>query len=518
MPRIYSPVSELDTHVVLPVATQITHKIVNDLNYKYILGDRIYIDTGWTTTKNQKINHVMINKQNLLKVAVELSHPANMKWDIMSFRFPTGYMIQSPHIKDIFPDILVDTESRIILKEMILPMNMTLNGTMVFQNRDEAYEFQSLMYRRFSNGMVFTEIISYDYPIPNDVLSMIFSLYKLKEFDKPTSFRSWMNKCKGRAVDFNVNRTNSSKELVIKKMLLNPLITIEYTQDKPNEIKRNRGPMNYECNFTVSLQFQQPDMVTLEYPCVIDNKLTPANMIVTDHESDQPINSLDAPYPLKILEAQMHQENNVKGYEPYLIQCPYYDTWQIPWGPLSGNSYIPFFITMFLLEENEDKNSPNRFKNEVIVDLNGDLGDGYELHPIIKYILKEQGNESFLRNAIFNISVFSNNTFIEPSKLSIDENLKLTITVDQNIHSERRIVISECSRIINLHSKWFKYLQDKKIGWFFRLGVIMRKIAKKLNIDISDLTYNKTINLFGGSENDPSWAFRFIKNTIYTRK
>ena len=67
MPRVYSPVSEIDTHIVLPVATQITHKIVNELHYQYILGDRIYIDTGWTAPMNHRINMFLLIDKIYLK-------------------------------------------------------------------------------------------------------------------------------------------------------------------------------------------------------------------------------------------------------------------------------------------------------------------------------------------------------------------------------------------------------------------------------------------------------------------
>lgn len=511
MPRVYSPVSEIDTHIVLPVATQITHKIVNELHYQYILGDRIYIDTGWTATMNHRINHVFINRQNLLKVTVETLHPSNMTWDFTSFRYPTGHMIQTPHIQDIFPDLLVDKQGRITLKEMILPMCINLNGTMMFKNRDQAYEFQSLMYRRFSPGMVFTEVISYDYPIPNDILAMIYSLYKLRKFDRqPLKFKEWMDICSSKMCNFDINRTATSSELVVKKVLINPLVTINHTEDKPVENKRNKAVTQYDCNFTVNIQFQRPDMLTLEYPCVIDNELVPSNMIVTPKE-DNPIESLDAPYPLKILEAQMRQ-TSVKGVEPYCIQCPYYDTWQTPYTPLRARSYKPMFIAMFLLEElpeeeKTEENKNNKYRDKIVIDLDNDLGDGYELHPKVKKMLKIQKHESFFRDCVFNISVFVDDHIVGFENLQIDENLKVTIPVSQDIHKERRIVISEISDLRYLNDKWYPYIKGDD---FF--------IVDK-ETDIHDKIFDNDdwTDRYGGTENATYSALRRFKNTIFTR-
>ena len=170
------------------------------------------------------------------------------------------------------------------------------------------------------------------------------------------------------------------------------------------------------------------------------------------------------------------------------------------------------YIAMFLLEElpeeeKTEENKNNKYRDKIIIDLNGDLGDGYELHPKIKEILKIQKHESFFRDCIFNISVFIDEHIVGFEHLQIDDDLKVTIPVSQDIHKERRIVISEISDLRYLNDKWYPLIKDDD---FFITN-------KETNIHDKIFGNDNWIDRYGGTENATYSALRRFKNTIFVR-
>lgn len=170
------------------------------------------------------------------------------------------------------------------------------------------------------------------------------------------------------------------------------------------------------------------------------------------------------------------------------------------------------FIAMFLLEElpeeeKTEENKNNKYRDKIVIDLDNDLGDGYELHPKVKKMLKIQKHESFFRDCIFNISVFVDDHIVGFENLQIDENLKVTIPVSQDIHKERRIVISEISDLRYANDKWYPYIKGDD---FFI-------VDKETSIHDKIFDNDDWIDHYGGTENATYSALRRFKNTIFTR-
>ena len=302
MPIVYSAISEQTDHIYDIIANQYAHKILRDLNLLTDMKDKIYIDTGYSAPqKTNDDDHNSILRKNRLTIkAIPNTNPTSLKWDNLTGQHVTGQYINSRTLHNQFAMILADKAVDIYLREMTIPTSVVLEFDLELVSRDQAYEIPAQLFRRYATGQAFTEAITYDYPIPNDILTVIFSLYKMRKLNTPLKFHEYINICTNGKISYNVSRklTNGNIELAIPKTMINTVATLEYNEDKPEEVKINRSANAYQIKFNVTVQFERADMMVLQYPCVIDNQLLPSNMIPEPRTTH--IESLDGPHPTRV--------------------------------------------------------------------------------------------------------------------------------------------------------------------------------------------------------------------------
>lgn len=495
MPILHSVVSETDIHVVDPVIHQLAHKLVDDLNLTKYIKNNIYIDTGFSAVKTTKDdNHSAILNRNQLKIQAEINiTPNNTKWEATNFSHalePIGMSYRN--LSRDYPCIFNDPVNNIQLYEMFLPTSITLNCTLSVLQRTLAYEIPSLLYRRYPPGMTYAREIFYDVPIPKDIFSMLFSLWKYKRFDKENKFIDYLNKYSNN-FEFLIHRANNKKnELISKNIIINALVSTEYTDSKPEEVKINKMPVRYENKFTITVQFARPDMVVLKYPCVIDNTLLPDSLIGIPNKQESPMESIVGEYPQSSIDWYIRKTKSTY-VDRTLVQFPYYDTWQVPGSSsILKKNYHPWFISLFLMDE--DKEITELELGDIL-----DEENGYEFHPILKEILKIQGSESFNNDVLFNLSVFNNGNEVDKNTLSIDENLTVSVPC-KDLYKERRIVLSELTDIRKLNPKWYYLVRD--YSGFLQLGLKDLEYALYGNMNSSSSSGNMYFN-----PNSPSWQY-----------
>lgn len=507
MPIVYSAISEQTEHIYDVIARQFAHKILRDLNLLTNFGDKIYIDTGYTTPQNTSDeNHNSVVRNNKLIVrAKPNTNPTSLKWDNLTGTHVTGQYIDYRSIHTQFPTIFADKAVDVFLREMCIPTYLTFEFELELVSRDQAYEIPAQLFRRFAAGQCFTETLTYDYPVPNDILTLIYSLYKMRRLATPKSFVEYVNICSNNKFQANRSRAKEQPKLefVIPKTLINTVATLSYTEDKPEEVKNNRSANAYQIKFNVETQFERADMVCLQYPPVIDNQLLPGNMIPRPRTS-MPMESLDGDHPLKVYNDQS-KENAIIGISPIIM--PYYDDWLIPHDKLKMNSYKEFLTAMFLIEENAPDNITE-------IGLSGDLGEGYQLHPIVKRILKLQKNESFRTDCIFNISVYVGQIRIDPSLLQLTDDLVVKVPC-KTINKNHRIVLSEITDIKYLNPKWLSELY-KDCPYFHLCKPIEDLINKGLLTINNGVIRDPKKNILGGTD-DSYWPLRIIRADIIPR-
>lgn len=446
MPVLSIAIPELETHAFYPICVQSIHKVIESIGLEKLFKNNIFIETGFSQPKNfNDTKHNATLNINKVRAQAEINtNPANLKWEHINFSHalePIGF---SHTTKDRdFQVVFYDPDSNIKLNEMVLPTYISLNCTMSILDRSIAYQIPSLLYRHYPPNMPSMEHISYDYPIPKPTIALLYTLFKLKRFNKPLSFKDYLDKSTGNNTQIAINRVHTKEELVMKKILIDSLFMLDYSDNKPNEVVVNRSVNQYDINFTIHLQFTRPDTLIMDYPVVIDNQLLPGNLIPEVLHKSEPISNLIGPYPINILnEAVDHYQK--KYIEPVMIKFPDYDEWYPPLtSSIIQRKYRPWFSCIFTMDEDSEYTE---------LPIGGVLDEelGYELHPLVKEILKRQGSKSFDTDCIFNITIFNDDLPVEKSYLSINEDLTIKVRcIDPR--KVRRLVISELVDISKLN-------------------------------------------------------------------
>lgn len=462
MPTVHSIVSEASDHIHLPMVTQVAHHIVNSLNLPAYIKDNIHIETGWTITKGTRDNHTFRVRGNTFKVVATLQSSQTPVFDYQTFNHAGGHTFYPGQLDMAFNPAFRDPVSEITVHEVPMPCSFVLECSFWLSDRNIAYDINKRLHLRFYTGIAHALSMSYDYPVPKDIISALFALFKHRKFDQtdpifkdlstskdPITFAKWLDKLS--IVNFVLasSRTGKRKELVINKSIDNALMTIDFEGAKPEEDIVHVTPNGYRLSFTCKFQFAEIVALILQYPCIVDNTLLPDTMIPKVRSNDTPIRSMDVAYSNPMLNDAYHELSGNK-IVPEAVQCPFYDDWRVPETELWKRSYRPFLISIYTAEPD---------KAVTTINLADVLYDNSKLHEIVQYILKKQGQESFRDDCIFNITSYIRKRRQISTDMKLDDNLLLTIKA-KDIHPQRHLVLSEISDYRFLNPKWWDLLKE----------------------------------------------------------
>lgn len=494
MPILYSEIPELTTHVFEPVAEQLVHRMLETLQLKEVIKDAIIINFGYNTpnkhveaTLNNSLRHDRLECNATVSLSSE-----NTKWESSSFFHATSYGLSNKTKSMVFP-LFADSPARIFVNTYCKPCHMALECTFSIIDRTKAYLIDKSIRNRYAGGYVSAENLYYSYPIPNTVLSMVYSLYKLKR-TPDLNFGQYL--VKGAPdVSLDVKAGTSHEELVVNVSDLHALFQIEYTDDKPAELMENRSVHAYEIKFTLHIQFSRPDFMSINFPIIVDNQLVPKQMIPMDNTK---LDNQQGVYDY----VDIH--NNLSEFvktRPATAKLPFYDDWIVPPNsPVSIYKFHPFFIAAFTMDEGAEYTE---------IDLAGDLG-GCRLHPLILEILKKQGSASLANEALLNISVFSFEKLVEPMDLTITEDLKLRIPT-KDIHKVRHIVLSELTNINFLNERWYPLL--KEYVYLFPELELSQVFQKYIKLGLAKLNNPDMGGIYGSH-----WTLRVLWGDLIARR
>lgn len=509
MPIIYSAISEMTEHIHDVVVQQLAHKILQDMNPLINLFGKIYIDTGYSTTQPATDGqHNSIIKDNKLTVRGYPSvNPTNLKWEMLSGMHNTGQFVDSFNITEMFPTLFFDIDADVRLLEMCLPTTLTLEFEFELVSRDQAYTLPSQLYRRYMDKHVFTESIQYDYPVPNQVITLLYSIYKMRKFENKMTFAEYMMKYSNNLFSVNVNRAdpNSRVELTIPKTLTNTIVTVEYTEDKPEEIKVNKSVNAYQTKFTLTAQYERTDMLALKYPTIIDNQLIAPEMVPVTKQ-DMPIKSLYAPHPNKTTHDTARSFIGSRLPEP--IVMPFYDDWIYPRESTFEMGYRPFLIAQFLVDEEHPE-----YKTSI--PLGEQLDEKYSLHDNVKDVLSIQKRNSFKQGALILIEVFWGNYVLDKTKLVLTDDLVLEVNCI-DFKRPHRLVVYELTDVRYLDPEWYELVADK---WpYFKVSDHISLLYSRDMITVNEngKLYDPSHNVLGGI-NDSHRPLRRIFADIIAR-
>jgi len=469
MPTIYSVIPEMTEHIHDVIARQLTHKIINDLNPLTPIADKIYIDTGHTAPQQASdgSHNAVLRNNKVIARALPVTNPTSLKWDSLNMSHTTGQYIDKRDLGTKYPYVFVDPVAEVRLLEMSIPTHMAIEIEIELVSRDQAYEIPVQLWRRFAGGHVYTETVVYDYPLPQDIIIYLYSIYKMRKFDKAMTFAQYLKKGSNDLITANVPRAANSQdvELIIPKTNVYCNVQLDYNEDKPEEIKVGRSANAYQTKFVLNVQYTRADMMVIQFPAVIDNQIIP-EIMVPKRSTDIPFRNLDAGYPGD----EVDKGSRAFAIKPSAtpIVLPYYDDWMIPRGLTYSRSYREFLIAGTLVE------GPAMLSEIPLGGLIDEDGE-YKLHDVVVKILKKQKQESFKTDCIFNIEVYANDVPIEPTHLELTDDLVLKFP-GFNLSKRYRLVLSEITDVKYLNPKWYPDILE---NWPF--FTISKQIADLIN-------------------------------------
>ena len=102
MPILARPISEQTEHIFMPVAQQLSHRILHMLGYEDVIGDNIYLSSEWSShSKTSNIEDNARIAENRFKADIELQlNPTSQKWEAYTFKHTASYGICLQTLQD----------------------------------------------------------------------------------------------------------------------------------------------------------------------------------------------------------------------------------------------------------------------------------------------------------------------------------------------------------------------------------------------------------------------------------
>jgi hypothetical protein len=459
-------IPETSSMILDPISKEITLIVLTRLGMNKFFGDNIYITNDYTKTSltNDSDTHNALISKDRCDVKMTASmNPTEMKWDINSFKYTQAYGVIGVHDKPMKP-IFVDRSANVYAVEHQLPCTMTLEFSLQFKDREAAFStISTINNTSLKDSVINYHDLVYEYPVGVDLTYCLSQIFELRKVALGTmTFAQYLQGGSNMAIQYIQSRTKNERELVIKRQDIQAYGVLEYNETAPGIQEQDSSMDRFVVNFTYTIQFARPDVLRLYFPTVVENQMVPKWMLRVQEQN----------YLAQVYGA--FQEKSITGYLrnnlsniPVVVRLPEYDDFRPPAkSPAILSGFAEFFDAILLLDT----------PGPTVVDMM-DLGTDIELNPIAVEIMKLHGQEIFQTTGLYNVAVYCNDLPVDPSCLSIDSNLVVTVNMT-NLSKRYHFVISEAQNIGMLSRKWMQTLIQYRT--FFPVTII-----KNLNVLIS---------------------------------
>lgn len=449
-------VEQSSTSIIEPISKQITYIVLRNIGCKEQFGDNVYLINDWTkpSLTADEDHNALISKDRCDVKMVVSWNPTELKWDIFSFKYTQAYGITKSFDKTLVP-VFHDKTAGVRLVEHQVPCTMTLEFALQFKNRESALmAISAINNTSLKDSVINFHDLSYYYPISVDMLTSLYQIYLLrKDTLNGMSFSTYLTIGTHTAAQYLKQRVGQKAEMIIKRQDIQAIGVLEYNQSAPMIEEQDRSIDRFVVNFTYTIQFARPDVLRLDFPVVICNMMVPKWLLRIQEQ-----NYLATVYGI-------FQEMSVTGYLrdtlsniPVVVRLPEYDDFRPPSQPVIGAGFAEFFDAVVLLDE----------ISPTTIDLLA-LGSDVRLHRTAVEIMQLHGTEIFDTTGLYNIAVYANDRQVDPSLLTIDENLVLTIAMRDKT-KRYHLVISEATQLQSLARKWLDVLIQYRT--FFPITII----------------------------------------------
>ena len=489
MPTVSRTISELTDHIFMPVAQQLSHRILHMLGYEDVVGDNIYISSDWSAhskTYNHDDNPRVAENRFKIEVDVQMN-PNSQKWESYTFRHTTAYGVYT-HLLHQQEPIYIDPYNRVRIIEMLSPINIILNCELSLISSELAFKTPIQLFNGYENGSVATYTdLFFDYPVPKEIVSILYHIWELdRDNGKPVNvpFIEYIKRRTNGAWTVTKHRDFEEYEITVPRYNLKSLCALEYSSDKPQGDMENKLPTGWNIPFTYTIQFGMPTMQIIEYPCVVYNQLVDSMFIPVDTHirfNNMPEYHTDG--------ALQHYVETEYPKRADYISVPWYDDWALPLTRTTPRYYDAFAALHILVDEVAGLYTR--------IDLKEDFDEDYRLSDIILTLLKAEGCMCTDVHSPVNVALFRDDTELIPNKdYCVDDNLILNFKA-RDLYSHYRIVISTATDISQLRPQWYQIcIQEyhrlplrlrESIGHRFLSGAWSHILKKHIKCNISNI-------------------------------
>lgn len=293
MYNLVSPIKDITTSILEPVAEQVLRYIISRVGFSDIFGNNLLFNStheATSKTTNDQEQRVLIEDKIICDVTNILS-PTETPYEGLNTTHITSEGYRLGKISNNYP-MFSDIVNKVFLYSLDRPGAIQIEAEFVFKDRTIAYELGNRMFTMFSNGMTVPVIdLMFDYGVPENLLVAMYTLYKLTPWyqtDK-VNFVDYLKEGSNAIIDVKVNKLiNAHKQIIVQRTLKNCLIKLDFSDPNVNSEKKEKTPIKFNNRMTITVQFSKPSDMILSFPIMINNTLIPYTLIPEYANPPQP--------------------------------------------------------------------------------------------------------------------------------------------------------------------------------------------------------------------------------------
>lgn len=441
-------VDQITTHVLDPVVEQVCRKMLDQLDATSIIGEHMYINTGYTAaSKTSDISENPVLEDNRMDVEADvIMNPYNT--EDSSTTTENNRPVHDKELNRSYYNrhmVLASKYPRIDLMVSSVPCSIQMSCKLTIKSREQAHRIFDTLMSVYSGAYSLTyQDIFYNYNVPKKIITALYILYTAHNPDDSGFAQYLMDK--SNVIDITMDRELKNSELVIRKHTTNAMLKVQVDGNRPEaQGRQSNVPEKYVIGFTTILQFSRPHAFILRYPIVIDNKLIP-DTLTPRIPDDELLKDIYGKHDTLTMSDYELIYQRFDGCRP-IIQ-PWYDQWKVPPdAPFIEYQYKRFFQGIVLL----DLENP-----ETVIDLAEPLDTYIRLTDDVLQQIRDQGSGSLWPEAHLIVGLYSDDTFVEPSTLSLDGTI-LRIP-NKDITKTYRLVLAHRKEKRYAYRQWFTIL------------------------------------------------------------
>jgi hypothetical protein len=372
----------------------------------------------------------------------------------------TAYGVRSTS-KGTHTPILIDEKSEIFIEHHTVACALNMKFVLTFATFDNACKAFETIQSRYKGSLVQIPYdLTFSYPVSMGMYGFLMAVKNAKKDYQNKTLMDYINDMKKTEISFDVRKSQlteekADRELMIRCKQLKCLSQLTMEQKEPDVGLVDNLPDSYSISFEMVIQFGRPTIVAVHTPVSVDNTTLPLALFENNkmdyHNNPQAVGVYQ---DLTCSEFMRRSYGNF-GVAQQIIRLPVYDDWLCVDAQFAFYQYRPFIIAHFTLD------GP-------VTTFNIKRLDDVQLHPIVQAMMREMGNAVFQYGGLFTIGVYAGNMRMDPTLLSLDEDLNLTVRSSRG-DKVYHLVISETTSLHNMSVEWDHLLI--KYRYFFPMSI-----------------------------------------------